>query len=277
MLSSPVTTWMVHDAANKSPYVVTPEEAPAANMAKIIDSAEFMGKVVPLANTLVQNLQKESSVDVGKMVSNEVSNLQQQASESKSIANFIENEAPMAIKEDEIADELSDYYRSLADITISSKYYEDMTREVNNGGTDDETKSLFDKVWSKITWFWDRIKKKVDEISRRIKGLAAGFGQLVSESLVEIRDSLSQTKEKIIDSFSSLSDRFHDFIIKLTDQMFKFLTRFGEVAKLRGYSVSQIDITIPSVKFEFVNLFFISIPIPKIDPPDITVSIQKET
>jgi hypothetical protein len=58
--------------------------------------------------------------------------------------------------------------------------------------------------------------------------------------------------------------------------MFKFLTRFGEVANTKGYSVSQIDIKISSVKFEFVNLFFVSIPIPKVEPPEITVSIQKD-
>jgi hypothetical protein len=54
------------------------------------------------------------------------------------------------------------------------------------------------------------------------------------------------------------------------------LTRFSDVAKKQGYSVSNIDVTIPSVRFDFVLIFFVSIPIPVIDPLDIAVSITRD-
>jgi hypothetical protein len=83
-------------------------------------------------------------------------------------------------------------------------------------------------------------------------------------------------RDEVVKAFTTLSDKFHDFIIVLIDQIFQFLTRFSDVAKKQGYSVSNIDVTIPSVRFEFVPIFFVSIPIPVIDPPDITVSISKD-
>lgn len=56
--------------------------------------------------------------------------------------------------------------------------------------------------------------------------------------------------------------------------MFKFLTQFGSVAKAKGFNVSKIDIKISPVKFQPVSLFGVSIPIPNIESPEISLSIE---
>ena len=59
--------------------------------------------------------------------------------------------------------------------------------------------------------------------------------------------------------------------------MLDFLSRFRVIVKEKGYSVSKIEIKIPSIKFEFKNIFgLIPVPLPKIDPPDLTVTIEPE-
>jgi hypothetical protein len=50
-----------------------------------------------------------------------------------------------------------------------------------------------------------------------------------------------------MEAFTTLSDKFHDFILVLIDQILQFLPRFSVVAKKQGYSVSNIDVTIPSI------------------------------
>jgi hypothetical protein len=79
------------------------------------------------------------------------------------------------------------------------------------------------------------------------------------DSLAKIKESLKHGKDEIVKAFFTLSDKFHDFILVLIDQILQFLPRFIDVAKKQGYSVSNIDVTIPSVRFEFVLIFFVSI------------------
>jgi hypothetical protein len=67
---------------------------------------------------------------------------------------------------------------------------------------------------------------------------------------------------------------FLDLISNITEQMFKFLTQFGSVAKAKGYDISKIDIKISSVRFEPVSLFGVSVPIPKVETPEISLSIE---
>ena len=68
-----------------------------------------------------------------------------------------------------------------------------------------------------------------------------------------------------------------DLVENLTEQMFKFLTQFGSIAKAKGYQVSKIDIKIPSVKFEPVPLFTFSVPLPKMESPEVLLSIETKS
>jgi hypothetical protein len=65
-------------------------------------------------------------------------------------------------------------------------------------------------------------------------------------------------------------------IIRLMERMFKLLTRIGSMARTEGYTISKVEVTIPSIKCEFVNLFFVSVPIPKIEGPTMTMTTQSQ-
>ena len=54
------------------------------------------------------------------------------------------------------------------------------------------------------------------------------------------------------------------FILKLIERMFKFLTHIRSMAKTEGYAISKVEIKIPSIRCEFVNIFFGTIPIPQV-------------
>ena len=82
------------------------------------------------------------------------------------------------------------------------------------------------------------------------------------DSLEKIKESLKHGKDEIVKAFTTLSDKFHDFILVLIDQILQFLTRISDVVKKQGYSVSNIDVTIISLRFEFVLIYFVSIPHP---------------
>ena len=64
-------------------------------------------------------------------------------------------------------------------------------------------------------------------------------------------------------------------MVTLTEQLFKFLTSFGSIAAAEGYYISSIEIKVPTLKFEYVSMFQVSIPLPNIDPPEMTLSISR--
>jgi hypothetical protein len=103
------------------------------------------------------------------------------------------------------------------------------------------------------------------------------FGSSIISFLDNIGDTLRRGKQAIINAFMSVSDYFVEFLVTLTEQMFKFLTKFRSIASSEGYSISNIQIKIPSLRFEYVSMFEISIPLPNIDPPEMTLSIDQPT
>ena len=136
-------------------------------------------------------------------------------------------------------------------------------------------KSIISKLVSKIRSLWDRIKIKIRKVMDTLHGIAESVGKSIIDLLDKIEDVLNKWPDATINAFITLSDYFVEFMVTLTEQLFKFLAKFGSVAADEGYSISNIEIKIPSLKFEYVNMFQVSIPVPNIDPPEMTLSINR--
>ena len=130
------------------------------------------------------------------------------------------------------------------------------------------------KFWDTLDRIWKIVRKKVQQLADRFKGIMSHLGRYLLESLDELKDSLRKSGDAIVNAFASFSERFLDLMQNLMEQMFKFLTQFGIIAEKKGFQISKIDIRLPSIKFEPVTLFLVSIPFPKIEAPDIRLSID---
>ena len=108
-----------------------------------------------------------------------------------------------------------------------------------------------------------------------LRGIAESVGKSIIDLLDKIEDVLDKGADAIINAFITLSDYFVEFMLTLTEQMFKFLAKFGSIAADEGYSISSIEIKIPSLRFEYFTMFQVSIPLPNIDPPEMTLSINR--
>ena len=68
-----------------------------------------------------------------------------------------------------------------------------------------------------------------------------------------------------------------EFVLTLKEQMFKLLSKIRSLVISAGYAISNIEIKIPSLKFEYVNMFQVSIPLPNIEPPEMRISLSTST
>ena len=62
----------------------------------------------------------------------------------------------------------------------------------------------------------------------------------------------------------------------VAEQMFNFLAQFNTIAKKSGFHISQFNMTMLSIKFEYVNLLMTSLPIPQIESPQLSISFRSE-
>jgi len=246
------------------------------NMIKLANSAALFRHV---SNNVKSVLLKEIITPVSKIAPTiNQSKLTTTLSKIEKEAEEVQNDALNLMTHDEASDEITDYFRALADTEISSKNLLKLAEDIGNTLNDSEqTGNPLTQLWEKIKDVFNVIKERIEKIINKIKGIAAGFGDVFLESLKTLKDAITEGKEKILQVFKDISEKFQDFIINLIEQMFKFLGRFGSMAEEKGFAISKIDVKIPSIKFDFVNFGLISIPIPKIDPPDMTVTIQPKT
>lgn len=191
-----------------------------------------------------------------------------------------EEELPKIVSPKQADNELTTYYRSIVDIQFSSRSLRTLAEDINKEGAIPENpetqgSDLVSRTYERIKSIGERIKMKVQQVISRLRGIAESFGSSIINFLDNIGDTLSEGRQAIINAFMSVSDYFVEFLVTLTEQMFKFLTKFRYIASSEGYSVSNIQIKIPSLRFEYVNMFQVNIPLPNIDPPEMTLSIDQ--
>src|SRR5919106_98864 len=185
-------------------------------------------------------------------------------------------EMPKVVDQEKAPDDLQTYYRSIIDVQFSSRNLFTLATEISKEPIPESSnQSIVSKLVDKFKALWNRIRMKIQQVADRLQGLAKTFGNSISDLLDKLEDVLRKGAEAVITAFISLSDYFVEFMVTLTEQLFKFLTRFSSIAAAEGYNISSIEIKAPTLKFEYVSMFQVSIPLPNIDPPEMTLSISR--
>jgi len=65
-----------------------------------------------------------------------------------------------------------------------------------------------------------------------------------------------------------------ELVQNLTEEMFRFLVKFNSIAHSKGFELSKMELKIPSVKFESLNIMGVTIPFPKIQIPEILLTVD---
>jgi hypothetical protein len=188
-----------------------------------------------------------------------------------------QQELPKIVAQQNAPNDLQTYYRSIIDIQFSSKNLSTLATEITKEPISENSNdnNILSKLVNKVKALWDKIKTKIQQVMGRLRGIAESLENSIIDLLDKIEDVLKKGSDAIINAFISLSDYFVEFMVTLTEQMFKFLTKFGSIAAAEDYKISNIEIKIPSLKFEYVSMFSVSIPLPNIDPPEMTLSINR--
>jgi hypothetical protein len=234
---------------------------------KVRNSVEFIKNVSSRVTDIINTLEMNGTISRISINSNQLSNVKFIG--SKAIAEKIQNEISDTMQPDEATAECANYHRSLLDMEFSSGVLKGLAAEIDKGFHPREK-----KFWEKLESVLKIIQKKIEQVAERFKGIISHLCRYMIGSLDELKAAFKKGETAIIKAFTSLAENFLDLIENLMEQMFKFLTQFGSIAKSKGFQLSKIDIRIPSVKFEPVMLFMVSIPLPKIESPEIMLSIE---
>ena len=187
---------------------------------------------------------------------------------------------------------ISNYYNTLSEMETNSKFFGDILQKFSPLSSDfDETtktsRGIWDTVMNALTAVKNKIKvikDRVTTVVEKIKGAVSEAGKSFLSKLDDIGNfitnsiqggltKVSDLKNMILDTLNSASRKFQDLILKLIEAMFDFLSKFGALAKNKGFPVSSVQLKAPVIKFEFISIFGFSIPIPKIDLPELTITM----
>jgi hypothetical protein len=240
---------------------------------KIRNSVEFIKDVSKKVISVINNVEVDTKTKTISQNQNflKVKNL---FMETEKTAAEIQDKIFNTMESDDTISECSNYHQSILDMEFISKILNSIICNI----TEDIKKEK--KELGGITAILNTVKKRINLVANRFKGNIAHFGTRMLESLDTLgklsEGLIEKVSNKILDTFISISTHFLDLVENLTGQMFKFLMRFGSLAKEKGYKVSKIDIKFPSIKFETVPLFTFNIPLPKIESPEVLISVENK-
>jgi len=250
-------------------FLVSPNQN--IETAKIRNSVEFIKDVSKKVISVINNVEVDTKTK--KIFQNQnflkVKNL---FMEIENTAAGIQDKILNAMESDDTISECSNYHQSILDMEFISKILNSIIGNITEKGKKE--------LGGGITDILNTVKDRITRVGDRFKGNIAHFGTRMNESL----DTLGRLSEgviekfskKILDAFISISTHFLDLLENLTVQMFKFLMYFGSLAKKKGFQVSKIDIKFPSIKFETVPLFTFNLPLPKIESPEVLISVENK-
>ena len=188
-------------------------------------------------------------------------------------------ELPKLVKKEDVTDDLTSYYRSIVDIQLSSRNLHALAYKISRDkdlqrNPENPDQTVVSKVFNKVKSIWTTIKTMVGHVIDRLRGIAESLGNSINKLLDGIVDAMKKGSQAIIDAFMDLSNYFLSFMATLTEQMFKFLTIIGSIPDSQGYAIENIQVKLPSLKFEYVNMFQVSVPLPNVDPPEMTLNLR---
>jgi hypothetical protein len=95
--------------------------------------------------------------------------------------------------------------------------------------------------------------------------------------VTSLPEKIKEGLKGVMDFLHELVRKFKDLIVNIVGEMFKFLTTLRDLAKQTGYGLTKIEVEIPSIKTEPAGFFGFTIPIPVIEGPKITLSIESNS
>jgi hypothetical protein len=195
-------------------YLIKPSEA-ALSGAKLLCSIEQLKTGSEGAIMIIQDLQikyNTYSKQLGEIATT-FKSVQLDANKSEEV------DLPKVIKHENAHNDFETYYRSIIDIQFSSRNLVTLATEINkekdliSNRADDIISSFFGRIKVIV----QKILTKVEQVIKRLKGIAGAFGRSVTELLSGFEDILKKRSDEIINTFSSISDHFVQFLMTLTD------------------------------------------------------------
>jgi hypothetical protein len=130
-----------------------------------------------------------------------------------------------------------------------------------------------------LQWVGDKVKSGFDKL-KGIKGIPGWIKEKATSAynfVTSLPEKIKEGLKNVIEFLHDLVRKFKDLIVNIVGEMFKFLTTLGLLAKEAGYGLTKIDVEIPSIKTQAASFFGFSIPIPVIEGPKITLSIESSS
>jgi hypothetical protein len=182
---------------------------------------------------------------------------------------------------------VSRYYDALSEMQITSTDMDNLVKELEQDqklrheaqdigrqaatkASIEETKGFWRKIGGKIGSAWNFVTEK-------IPGWIAEKATSASKFMTSLPEKVKEGLKGVMDFLHELARKFKDLLVNIVGEMFKFITTLRDIAKQSGYGLTKIDVEIPSIKMGSVGFFGLSIPIPVIEGPKITLSITSNS
>jgi hypothetical protein len=176
-------------------------------------------------------------------------------------------QASLVVQPDEMSSHYSEFYSLFMDLKIGTK---SLVSALSNVDEASKNRELRDDTQTLLRSVGNIFKRVADKVT----GIASGFGRLVSDAIEEIGKLIKGGATRIVDLIMQLKERLEGFIRGLIEQMFNFLTWFKDIATKQGFSVSNIEIKLPTIGISNTSVFGLVIPWPDINLPEITVNVN---
>jgi hypothetical protein len=271
-------------------------QMPHKNLIPMICKTDAMFQIIESLKFVRERFcEMENSMEKIPMKNQSFTSTRNQMTEMVKESKTIEKMASNSMEPSEALTGISNYYSMLSEMETNSRTFADLVREFSPISSEiekesDKTPGLWDSVMRIASSIKDKIKiikDRITTIIEKIKGAVSETGRLLLSELDAISDFISNSvkagitkvtdlKNVIINSLNSASRKFQEFILKLIETMFDFLSKFGDLAKNKGFPVSSVEIKAPTIKYEFMTIIGFSIPIPKIDPPEMTITLSPQ-
>ena len=129
--------------------------------------------------------------------------------------------------------------------------------------------------WETIRHLIESIKDRIGKLLTTLKSLIDKDAAALWRAITDFAEAVKDGAEDKIHSFlKNLSDRLRGFAARLIGLIFSFAVWVQGIAERKNFNLKQLEVQLPTLQSELVNVGPLPLPIPKLTTPVITITFE---
>jgi len=183
----------------------------------------------------------------------------------------LRRDAAEIVSEEDLLSRYADYQNAIASMISATEMLRDVSERINSGLGAGGKESWTSEVKDILTRMRTLVGTAFGRLFYGFESTFSGFRNFLKHLGELTRNIAGMVKEKVVMAFEKLVQSVGTLFGQMISSLFGWLASVKRIASDRGFTLSEVTVKLGQVSIESIPLLGMSIPMPKISTPEVSM------